>query len=64
MMSTPVRHFVACMRAEDGGDLQVRKLYELRPDSVAADRGYVRIVDDSGEDFLYPAEWFTQARRR
>ena len=57
-MSSPVRRFVVCLRAEDAADLQVRKLYELHSDAVAADRGYIRIVDDSGEDYLYPAEWF------
>ena len=67
LMSITARHFVACLRSEDEGDLQVRKLYEVRADASASDRGYLRIIDDSGEDYLYPAEWFVPvvlSRRR
>ena len=57
-MSTAARQYVVCVRAEDAGDLEVRKLYELRDDAVAAAQGFLRVVDESGEDYLYPAEWF------
>jgi len=36
----------------------VRKLYVALPDETAAARGHIRVVDDSGEDYLYPEEWF------
>ena len=51
-------HYVVCVRAEDAEDLKVRKLYRVLPDESAAARGYLRVVDESGEDYLYPAEWF------
>ena len=54
----PIR-FVLCV---DSGDypasLQRRKLYEVYPDPEAEAHGQLRIVDDSGEDYLYPREYF------
>ena len=38
--------------------LEVRKVYRSLPDPVAASRGFVRVVDESGEDYLYPSECF------
>ena len=38
--------------------LVVRPLYRLIPDRDALQRGLVRIVDESGEDYLYPKEYF------
>lgn len=38
--------------------LELHKIYRvLRDDDAAAD-GDLRIVDESGEDYLYPADWF------
>jgi hypothetical protein len=39
-------------------DLQVWKLYRVLPDTVAATEGYLRVLDDSGEDYLYPSSRF------
>ena len=39
--------------------LEKRKIYIALPDEVAAKHGLVRIVDESGEDYLYPNEFFT-----
>lgn len=50
--------FVVCVRNEDCEDLELRKIYQVLPDEAAAEDGYVRIVDESGEDYLYPAEYF------
>jgi hypothetical protein len=36
----------------------VRKVYRALPDSVAASRGFVRVIDESGEDYLYPSDRF------
>ncbi len=52
------RRYVICVRAEGAEDLEVRKLYRVLPDESAAARGYLRVVDESGEDYLYPAAWF------
>lgn len=38
----------------------MRKFYEQRPDVAAAQEGYVRVVDESGEDYLYPKEFFVE----
>jgi hypothetical protein len=38
--------------------LELRKLYEIIPDSTAAAHKYLRVVDESGEDYLYPANYF------
>jgi hypothetical protein len=39
-------------------DLQVWKLYRVLPDAGAAAEDYLRVVDESGEDYLYPAQRF------
>jgi hypothetical protein len=53
------KHFAICVR-NDGyeGALELRKLYEVIEDLGAEKRNYVRIVDESGEDYLYPQTWF------
>jgi len=38
--------------------LERNKIYALVTDEEAARDGDVRVVDESGEDYLYPAEWF------
>lgn len=45
----------------DGGyvdDLKVRTVYQVLPDESAAKSNYLRIVDETGEDYLYPAAYF------
>ncbi|MDO8578583.1 MAG: hypothetical protein Q7R50_05330 [Dehalococcoidales bacterium] len=42
--------------------LELRKLYENIPDKVAERHGQVRIIDESGEDYLYPAGYFAPIR--
>jgi hypothetical protein len=49
-----------CIRNEGCEDLELRKLYQLLPDPTAKKEGYVRIIDESGEDYLYPAEHFLE----
>ena len=49
---------------EDGGseDLQSRKIYRVLADRNAEREGFIRIVDESGEDYLYPTESFVPIR--
>jgi hypothetical protein len=54
--------FVLCVRSGASEDLEVRKVYEALPDRKAAGEGYLRIIDESGEDYLYPAEFFVPVR--
>jgi hypothetical protein len=39
-------------------DLKVRMVYKVLPDESAARSNYIRIVDETGEDYLYPAAYF------
>ena len=51
--------FVVCIKNDDyPASLEVRKLYALIPDSDAEQHGQIRIIDESGDDYLYPAEYF------
>jgi hypothetical protein len=51
--------FAICIRNnEHPASLELRKLYEVIPDPDAAPLGQVRIIDESGEDYLYPAADF------
>lgn len=38
--------------------LELRKLYEVLPDAGAAKHSQLRVIDESGEDYLYPATLF------
>lgn len=51
--------FVVCV-SNTGykASLELRKLYESLPDRQAQRLGQLRIIDESGEDYLYPAEFF------
>ena len=52
--------FVVCIK-NDGfpASLEVRKIYEVIPDARAAEHQLIRVIDESGEDYLYPAGYFT-----
>lgn len=54
--------FALCV--EDGGmeDLEARKVYQTLPDSAAKREGYVRIIDESGDDYIYPADLFVPVK--
>jgi hypothetical protein len=57
-MSEP-KHFAICIHnGEYAGTLELRKVYEVLQDAVAAKRNYMRVIDESGEDYLYPEAWF------
>ncbi len=57
--TTSTRHYLLCVK-NDGypASLLLRRLYERIPDRGAAARGLVRVVDESGEDYLYPEKLF------
>ena len=50
--------FVICIENKDCEDLEKRKIYQVIPDKEAAADGYLRIIDESGEDYLYPESFF------
>ncbi len=51
--------FAICIN-NDGyiDDLKVRTVYQVLPDESAARSNYIRIVDETGEDYLYPTAYF------
>lgn len=50
--------FFLCIEDRDCDDLEKGKVYSILPDAGATRDGYLRVVDDSGEDYLYPESWF------
>lgn len=55
----PNPRFAICLG--DGGyveDLRVRTVYQVLPDESAARSNYIRVIDETGEDYLYPASLF------
>lgn len=59
MASSKSSEFVVCVRNEGfEASLSVRKLYRVLPDAEAETKSLIRVVDESGEDYLYPEELF------
>ena len=55
----PTLKFAVCVCNEDyEASLELHKIYRVLPDEDAAADGDLRVIDESGEDYLYPAEWF------
>ena len=54
--------FAVCVRNDECEDLDLRKIYEVVPDKRAEKDGFLRIVDESGEDYLYPQSYFVFIR--
>ena len=54
-----VSKFVICIENSDyPASLEKRKIYEVLPDAGAEKINHIRVVDESGEDYLYPAGFF------
>ncbi len=55
-------NFVICINnSEYPASLERRKIYEVLDDPDAKKHGQIRVIDESGEDYLYPAECFVDA---
>lgn len=51
--------FAVCINnTEYPASLELHKIYRVIADEDAAQDGDIRVIDESGEDYLYPAEWF------
>ena len=51
--------FVVCVKNEGyPGSLDLRKIYEALPDKSASEHQLIRVIDESGEDYLYPTDFF------
>ena len=53
-----VQVFALCVENKDCEDLEKRKIYKVLPDEEAEKEGYLRVIDESGEDYLYPQSYF------
>ena len=52
------RKLAICIRSDDTDLLTPRRVYEVLPDEKAAKSNYIRVIDNEGEDYLYPAAYF------
>ena len=55
---TPSRFVVCIVNTGYPASLELHKIYRVIPDEDAAEDGDIRVVDESGEDYLYPASYF------
>ena len=57
------RHFLICINNNGyEASLEVRKVYESISDRQAGGHNQIRIIDESGEDYLYPTNFFASIR--
>ena len=52
------KDFVFCIKNRDCDDVEQGKVYPVLPNAKAKREGYLRVIDESGEDYLYPASYF------
>jgi hypothetical protein len=51
--------FVVCIKNDSyPASLELRKIYKVVADARADEHGQIRVIDESGEDYLYPASFF------
>lgn len=55
--ATPIT-FAVCLTTIGDEDVEVGKVYRVLPDRKATAVGCLRVIDESGEDYLYPAQRF------
>jgi hypothetical protein len=55
--------FVICLKNEDyPASLELRKIYQVIVDEKAAKHNLIRVIDESGEDYLYPVAYFASIK--
>ena len=58
-MGKPAKTFAVCLKNKGYEvSLEPRKIYQVLPDQVAAEHHQLRVIDESGEDYLYPEKYF------
>jgi hypothetical protein len=57
-----IRSFALCVESGGMEDLEARKVYQVLPDREASREGYIRIIDESGEDYIYPSRLFVAVK--
>jgi hypothetical protein len=58
MKTTRSTPYALCLKNTNAEDLVLRKLYQVIPDPRAEKESHIRVIDESGEDYLYPASYF------
>ncbi|HRB12035.1 MAG TPA: hypothetical protein PKU70_03410 [Vicinamibacteria bacterium] len=58
MTNRKTQYLLCVKNAGYAASLELRKVYRARPNSKAESHGLVSAVDESGEDYLYPADFF------
>ena len=59
MKNMSSHQLVICVKNEDyPASLEIRKIYEALPDPAATEHKQIRVIDESGEDYLYPEDYF------
>ena len=54
-------HFAICVRNDEyPASLELRKLYPILDDEFGNQHGFIRVIDESGEDYLFPSEYFVR----
>jgi hypothetical protein len=57
------KHFILCVENQGyEASLEIRKIYEVLIDREAEKHHQVRVVDESGEDYLFPERYFASVR--
>jgi hypothetical protein len=55
----PRAQFVVCVKNEGyAASLELRKIYRTVPDTRDAEHRLIRVIDESGEGYLYPVDYF------
>ncbi len=58
-MRTTAKEFAVCLKNRGYEvSLERRKIYQVLPDPEAAKHNQLRVIDESGEDYLYPQSFF------
>ena len=58
-IKSDTQHYVLCVSNEKyPASLEARKIYQCVPDPQAEAHRQIRVIDESGEDYLYPREFF------
>lgn len=54
--------YALCIENRECDDLEKRKIYRIVPDEEAAKEGYLRVIDESREDYLYPQSYLCSSK--
>ena len=59
IINAPETNYVFCLKNDNYPvSLELRKVYRVVQDDWATAHGHIRVIDESGEDYLYPADFF------